>query len=264
MFRMGQPVLPLLPADARSVGPSAGLAEGPDGGVVFALGQATFAFGPGDLAGRRLAAVQLVTLKLASAVEVAAGFAVSEGTVWRWVATARDGGVGALVTDRPGPRGPSKLTDALRARIVGWEDDGLTLAQLADRAGVSTATVRVALGRAAGRGRGPTVPEEPAPSALVSPGAVEDSPGPPGMELVADGSGLVSLARPVARTAERQAARSGQLVEAPVVITEGAGLPLAGLLLALPGLEATGLLAAAGAVCGPLRKGFYGLRGPRC
>jgi len=54
---VSQPVLPLPPADARPVGPSAGLAEGPDGGVVFVFGLATFTFGLGDEAGRRLAAV---------------------------------------------------------------------------------------------------------------------------------------------------------------------------------------------------------------
>ncbi len=57
MGGVSQPVLPLPPADARPVGPSAGLAEGPDGGVVFVFGLATFTFGLGDEAGRRLAAV---------------------------------------------------------------------------------------------------------------------------------------------------------------------------------------------------------------
>jgi hypothetical protein len=42
MGRVIQPVLPLLPAQARSIGPSAGLLEGPDGGVVFVFGLATF------------------------------------------------------------------------------------------------------------------------------------------------------------------------------------------------------------------------------
>ena len=42
MGRVRQPVLSLLPAEARSVGPSVGLLEGPDGGVVFVFGLATF------------------------------------------------------------------------------------------------------------------------------------------------------------------------------------------------------------------------------
>ena len=46
---------------------------------------------------------------------------------------------------------------------------------------------------------------------------------------------------PEPRTSERGLARTGQLVEAPVVFTEGAHLPLAGLLLILPALAATGL-----------------------
>lgn len=61
MVRVTQPVLPLLPAQARSVGPSAGLLDGPEGGVVFVFGLATFGYGADDEAGRRLAAVQLVT-----------------------------------------------------------------------------------------------------------------------------------------------------------------------------------------------------------
>src|SRR5665811_954506 len=65
MSRVNQPVLQLLPARARSVGPSAGLLEGPDGGVVFVFGLATFSYASADQAGRRLAAVQLVTTKIA-------------------------------------------------------------------------------------------------------------------------------------------------------------------------------------------------------
>ena len=71
---------------------------------------------------------------------------------------------------------------------------------------------------------------------------------------------LVLLAPPVPRIAERVAARFGDLIEAPVLITEGAQLPLAGLLLALPALEMTGLLDVAAETFGQMRKAFYGLR----
>ena len=63
MGRVSQPVLPLQPAQARSIGPSAGLLEGPGGGVVFIFGLATFSYGPADEVGRRLAAVQLVATR---------------------------------------------------------------------------------------------------------------------------------------------------------------------------------------------------------
>src|SRR5450756_2169129 len=235
MSRVNQPVLQLLPARARPVGPSAGLLEGPEGGVVFVFGLATFSYANADLAGRRLAAVQLVTTKIASVGEVASGFGVNEATLWRWKRAFGAGGVLGLVTERPGPRRASKLTTSLAARIVKLDATGLRLQQIAVATGVSTATVRVALGR--------VTPRDQAP--------VEDDAG---------DAELIVLAAPVPRTADRVAARFGDLVEAPVVITEGAQLPLAGLLLALPALEMTGLLPVAGEVFPPMRKGFYGLR----
>jgi len=84
MGRVSQAVLPLLPAEARSVGPSAGLLEGPDGGVVFVFGWAGYSYAAGDEAGRRLAAVQLVGSKIATAAEVASAFGVSGVTLWTW------------------------------------------------------------------------------------------------------------------------------------------------------------------------------------
>jgi Helix-turn-helix domain len=246
MSRVNQPVLALLPARARSVGPSAGLLEGPDGGVVFVFGLATFSYGCADQAGRRLAAVQLVTTKIASVAEVASAFGVNEATLWRWKRAFGTGGVVGLVAERPGPRRPSKLTKSLAARIVKLAATGLTLQQIAAAAGVSTATVRVALGRVAPRDQVP-----------VEPDVDVDQPKDCESAEVAD---LVVLAPPEPRTTERVAARFGDLVEAPVVITQGAQLPLAGLLLALPALEMTGLLPVAAEVFPPMRKGFYGLR----
>ena len=108
MSRVNQPVLQLLPARARPVGPSAGLLEGPEGGVVFVFGLATFSYANADLAGRRLAAVQLVTTKIASVGEVASGFGVNEATLWRWKRAFGAGGVLGLVTERsPGVRASS-------------------------------------------------------------------------------------------------------------------------------------------------------------
>jgi len=259
MGRVSQPVLPLLPSEARSIGPSAGLLEGPDGGVVFVFGMATFGYGAGDGAGRRLAAVQLVTTKIASATEVALAFGISQATLWRWAGAFSAEGVVALVRERPGPRGPSKLTAALGARIVALHTAGMTLRAIGAKCEVSTATVRVALGRVGSR-KAPTRKEGPdlTPIDDVDTGDVDT--GDVDIDEADAGAQLLVLASPVARTDERVAARFGDLVEAPVVITEGAQLPLAGLLLALPALQATGLLEVAAATFPPMRKGFYGLR----
>ncbi len=135
MGRVSQPVLPLLPAQARSVGPSAGLLEDPDGGVVFVFGLATFDYAASDEAGRRLAAVQLVRRKLASATEVASAFAVNQATLWRWMASYTSDGLPGLVREAPGPKGPSTLTEASTAQVVQLHADRLTLLKIAARTG---------------------------------------------------------------------------------------------------------------------------------
>jgi len=257
---VSQPVLPLQPAQARSIGPSAGLLEGPGGGVVFIFGLATFSYGPADEVGRRLAAVQLVATRIATSQEVAAAFSVSGVTLWTWRRDFAAGGVLALVRARTGPKGPIKLTASLARRIARLDAAGATLLKIAALTGVSTATVRVALGRVGAPTRAPVEPGSAtdADSPAGTPGhdgADED--GPQDGAEIAD---LVVLAAPEPRTADRVAARFGDLLEAPVVITEGAQLPLAGLLLALPALEMTGLLKVAAEVFPPMRKGFYGLR----
>ncbi len=225
---MNQPVLSLLPAEARSVGPSAGLVEGPAGGVVFVFGLATFTWPVGDETGRRLAAVQLLQTKVASAVEVASAFAVTTVTLWRWVQSFTEAGVSGLVRARSGPKGPTKLTEPLKARIVELDAQGLTLRQIAARTEVSTATVRVALGRVAPRAAQPVEPAVTVADSEVLTPVVHD-------ELDLDhghdderdddaatvAAELTVLPSPLPRTAERAAARSGDLIEAPVVITQG-------------------------------------------
>src|SRR5450756_820017 len=130
MGRVSQPVLPLQPAEARSIGPSAGLLEGPGGGVVFIFGLATFSYGPADEVGRRLAAVQLVATRIATSQEVAAAFGVSGVTLWTWRRDFAAGGVLALVRARTGPKGPIKLTASLSRRIAGLDAAGATLLKI--------------------------------------------------------------------------------------------------------------------------------------
>jgi len=258
MGRVSQPVLPLLPSEARSIGPSAGLLEGPDGGVVFIFGLGTFSYAAADEAGRRLAAVQLVATRIATSAEVAAAFGVSGVTLWKWRRDYTAGGVVALVRARTGPKGPIKLTPALACRIAALDAAGEALAKIAAATGVSTATVRVALGRV-------TSPLQPLAEPVSSDdgvlaGAVDPGDAQDRAQVAAAVADLVVLAPPVPRTGDRVAARFGDLAEAPVVITQGAQLPLAGLLLALPALEMTGLLGVAEQVLPPMSKGFYGLR----
>jgi len=261
VVRVLQPVLPLLPAQAVAVGPVAALAEGVDGGVVHVCGLATFAFASGDEVGRRLAAVQLVRTRIASSVAVAAAFAVTTVTLRRWVADFDAGGVAGLAPRKRGPKGPSKLTEPLAARVRDLDAEGLTLGAIGERCGIDTATVRVALGRRKGSAGW---------EARHGAASVDDEAAPIDVEIAADAaaaadadaddSPLPVLPAPVPRTGERALARTGLLPEAEPVFTQGAQLPLAGLLLILPALASTGLVEAFTQTYARLRNGFYGLR----
>ncbi|MPZ96471.1 MAG: helix-turn-helix domain-containing protein [Propionibacteriales bacterium] len=229
------PPLPLAPGGSLQVAPGVAFLEEADGsGSVFLWGMAAWSWGSSDPVARRLAAVQLVESKAAGQRQTAAVFGVNEDTVMLWRAAYRAQGTAGLAVRRRGPKGPSKLTDVKRAEIRALRDEGLTLVAVAARTGVSTDTVR---------------------RALAGPPVV--SPGPPGPSV---GGGLEPLARPADRSAERQAARAGAITEAPPVICEGASLPLAGALVILPALAATGLVDAASAVYATGRAAFYGLR----
>jgi transposase len=243
---LSQLPLPLLPAGAAEIAPGVGLLGGEDGGLVVVHGLATFAWDAGDEAARRLAAVQLVRLRAASQGQVAEAFGVDPVTVWRWDQALAADGVAGLVPARRGPKGASKLTPELAARIAGLDAAGKTLREIAAATGVSTFSVRNALGRVAPGGQ------------CAAAGAAGERDGGDGD---ADPVAVVAvLPDPVPRDAERALARWGLLGEgAEPVFTPGARYPLAGLLLALPALEATSLLDAAREVYGRLRDGFYGL-----
>ena len=249
MARMlSQLPLPLLPSGAGEIAPGVGFLAGDDGGLVTVHGLATFAWDAGDEAGRRLAAVQLVRLRAASQGQVAGAFGVDPGTIWRWDQALAAGGVAGLVPARRGPKGASKLTHQLAERIAMLDAAGKTLREIAAATGVSTFTVRNALGR---------VPSSGQPAAA---GAAEDSAGRDGGDDDAGLGAVPVLPDPVPRDGERALARWGLLGEgAAPVFTPGARYPLAGLLLALPPLEATGLLSSAREVYGRLKDGFYGL-----
>src|ERR1700691_5631802 len=242
MARMlSQIPLPLLPAGAAEIAPGVGFVTGDEGGLVTVHGLATFAWDAGDEAGRRLAAVQLVRLRAASQGQVADAFGVDPVTVWRWDQALAADGVAGLVPSRRGPKGASKLTPELAERIAGLDAAGATLRQIAAATGVSTFSVRNALGRVAPGGR---------------PAVAGDA----GDGDAGQGAAVAVLPDPVPRDGERALARWGLLGEgAAPVFAPGARYPLAGLLLALPALEGTGLLGAAREVYGRLRGGFYGL-----
>ena len=99
-----QPPLPFTPAGGVPFGKVAALLQDDDGGRAFIRGELCFVWDAGDEGGRRLAAVQLVRIKAASAVDVAHAFGVSTVALWRWRKVLDAAGAAGLATDKPGPR----------------------------------------------------------------------------------------------------------------------------------------------------------------
>ncbi len=279
--------LPLLPHDAAEIVPGVGVVAGPDGGgVVWVHGLATFAWDGGDEAARRLAAVQLVQLKAASQVQVALAFGVIPVSVWRWAKALAGGGVAGLVPGVKGPQRASKLTPQVIEQIRELDGHGAGKAAIAAAAGVSESSVRNVLrpaagGQDAGTPGGVPAGQDPADADRTDPDLADaDSAGAGLADADADADSadtdrtdagfadpgfaepevLPVLPDPVPRDGERALARFGLLGQGAVpVFTPGARYPLAGLLLALPPLAASGLLDCARQVYGRLRNGFYGL-----
>jgi hypothetical protein len=128
------------------------------------------------------------------------------------------------------------LTPGVVADIRSRRRGGASLRAIAAAVGVSTFSVRRALPE-------PT-PEPATPIQAPQPGPKVDLP---------------ILPAPADRSGARAAARWGQLTHADPVFAPAGRVPLAGLLLAIPALQATGLLPCAATVFGGLRNGFYGL-----
>jgi hypothetical protein len=276
-----QPPLALAPGSARLVGEAAAIVEDDDGGRVFVHGNLVYAWDVGDTAGRRLAAVSLVRIKAATQRQVAEGFAVTPVALRRWEARYTDAGVAGLLPERKGPKRKSKLIDATVTVIRRLRESGASLRAVAAATGVSEGSVRNVLKLAGADVDG----DEPCgPTGSADPLAWEREADAQTRRQIAVGSvsevdvggkdgcaatacvvvpappvGLPVLADPPSRGAERVFARFGLLACAPPIFTACARAPLAGLLLALPALAATGLIETAHATYGELPNGFYSL-----
>jgi prepilin-type processing-associated H-X9-DG protein len=290
-----QPPLPLIPTGATEIGAAAAMIEDELGGRVFVHGNLSFAWDAGDTAGRRFAAVSVMRIKAATQVQVAAAFDTSPLTIWRWAQSLSAAGVSALVPHRKGPRRASKLTPEVIATIAVLREQGLSLRAIGERVAVSEASVRRALSDTdtdteaedpttvsdADTDDPTTVSDETETETETEkedPTTVSDTdtgtetgagtqPEPVGRpepvaepELRSVSGGVVPvLADPVDRSGERVGAAFGLIPYAPPVFTPCGRAPLAGLLLALPALTATGLLDTAHTVYGELPNGFYSL-----
>ena len=258
-----QQPLPLIPAEATEISAAAAMIEDAEGGRVYVHGNLCFAWNAGDTAGRRFAAVSLMRTKAATQTQVAAAFEASPLTVWRWDQALSAAGVSALVPQRTGPRRASKLTPELVSSIAALRAQGLSLRAIGQRVGVSEASVRRALSQDSPTGTDTEVEAEvgvdtDCPATFSGAGSDPCGQATPA-SVMACGDAVAVLADPVDRSGERVLAAFGMIPCAAPVFTGCGRAPLAGLLLAVPALVATGLIECAHQAYPDFPNGFYSL-----
>ena len=128
MARMlSQLPLPLLPAGAAEIAPGVGLVLARTAGWSRCTGWPPSRGMPGM---RRAAGWRRCSWSGCGPPaqgQVAEAFGVDPVTIWRWDQALAAGGVAGLVPARRGPKGASKLTPQLVARIAGLDAAGATL-----------------------------------------------------------------------------------------------------------------------------------------
>ncbi|MGP9490673.1 putative transposase, partial [Glutamicibacter sp. AOP5-A2-7] len=191
------------------------------------------------------------SLRAAPAPVIATGFGISTATLWRWKSASDTAGITGLLSEKRGPQGNSKLDGELITQIHQLKASGLSNRAAASEAGVSEFSVRRAMTLNPATGQAATASAKSQTSPERQPG----TPAPSVPEQLA----LPILVDPEPRTTERVAASTGNLDEASPVFTASSRIPYAGLLLALPAVEATGLADCVQQSYGSLKPGFYGL-----
>jgi len=214
-----------------------------------------------DRAAIRFAAGMFGSLRLAADTALAEGLGISRETVRRHRQLLQDGGAQALQTQRPGPKAPFKLTEAVQLRAQLGLDQGWSVRRAAAQVGLTEGALRYHLRQ--GRLQPPRSARrrQPASSATgptPAPEATAQPPSSPAQRAAADQSCPQGVG--VKRTLERALAATGKLVEAVPQFHAAEAVAGAGVLLALPALLEQGLLAVTEQVFGQLRHGFYGLR----
>lgn len=240
--------LPLVPMDALIVSEFLAILEQDGQFVFFNAAGAIHTCDRRDRASVRLAAVTMLEQELVGVVALAKALGLHRTTLFRDWQRFKEGGVPGVLDQQRGPKGPHKMTAAVRRRAQRQLDRGLSMRAVAMALGVNESTIRLAVKQGVlGRASAPKAAAASDP-ALVGPAAraTED-------QSRANGVG-------VKREEERALARIGQIEEAPPEFHAAEGVAGAGVLLALPALLEEGLLDVAETVYSRLKKGFFGLR----
>ena len=244
--------LPLVPPQAREINDTLCVIDAGERIGYFAAGVPIFSHAADDPIGARVAAAQILTLGLAKQSELAASLGVDRTTLWRQRQRFESEGIGGLVDEKRGPKGPHKLTEQVLREAQGLLEQGLSRRATAASLGLSEGAIRNAIrkGWLTQRGGGTKEEAEAVGKELQTASQPTER---------SEQNARTALGVATTRVVDRVLARAGKLEEASPQFEPSLAVALAGVLVALPALLRLGLLEAA-KVYGGLKKGFYGLR----
>ena len=251
--------------------------------VVSVCGLPLAHFAAGDRVGEAYAMVSLVDLGWARQGEVARAFGCNVRTVRRHQRRFEEGGLAALGRRRGFPRGQSRVAQSRRDAVNRWKAEGVSNREIARRLGIDEKAVRKLVrrlgwwehpaqqttipfesadpklsgsadpGGAGARTTGTEVPQADGSSAdpKLSAPAGEPDPEPVSFSLDRD---------PADRSGDRLLAQLGLLEDAAPLFGASTEVPGLGVLLAMPALVDSGVLASAREIYRGLGPAFYGLR----
>jgi transposase len=244
--------------------------------VIFCRHEILYRVALNDAHHLAVVAVAIRQSQLATQTEIATAFGHSVATQRRWETRYLQHGSDGLRTKTPTGRKP-ELDRSQRAFVLRWFEAGVSNREMARRLAVSEATIRRAL-RQAGlyRRRTPAAqlpfassaatPEtplaEPVPAAVARASAEAPASPPQSADPApnASTSGFTIDRDPADRSGDRLLARQGLLDDALPLFADHAELPRAGVLLAVPVLQAHGGLEVFDRLYRSLGPAFYGLR----
>jgi prepilin-type processing-associated H-X9-DG protein len=265
-----------------SISPCLSLCDSDGYRVIFCRHEILYRVALNDAHHLALVAVTLRQSQLATQTEIATAFGHSVATQRRWETRYLKHGSEGLRPKTPTGRKP-ELDSSQRAFVRRWFEAGVSNREMARRLAVSEATIRRVLRQAdlhCPRTPAAKFPFVPVPSSLPSlakplPATIdptapalrvgeEAAPVTPTASVDCDAEaptrGFTIDGDPADRSGDRFLARQGLLDDAVPLFGDAAELPRAGVLLAIPVLQAHGGLEVFARLYGSIGPAFYGLR----
>lgn len=245
---MLQYLIPHMPETATPINEKVAI-DNENGRICFStIAGPVYACEQNDKPAIRFAQGMLVSLKLASAIEVSKALGVNRSTVSRNVNIYEKHGMTGFINSYTG-HGPLKLTKSKQLTVKRLLAKGETITSAAQKIGVTEGCIRAAIKKGLIEKN-----IEPVGEPLFEHGALK-GPSDRSQEDAECKSGVA-----VKRHIDRITASKGAMVEAAPEFGANESVKCAGILIALPFLTDLNYLGAGKTVYGSLKRGYYGLQ----